>query len=178
MILPALDPANRGFDKNLTIHDRYVNEEDAEYVDVIHTSSGSGKKMLHTISASFGFKYNIGHVDYFPNGGKHQPHLDVCTGFGSRIWCGHSASMHYFYASLDARNQFNSINCRNYDEFKKFLDDKGSMRCDASNYGRMGYFSINTKATGKQYLKMDKHYPYIDAHSNNYLSKFINNPKI
>lgn len=48
-------------------NDIHLNKDDADYVDVIHTTSGS-----NLMSGSVGITDPIGHVDYFPNGGINQ----------------------------------------------------------------------------------------------------------
>lgn len=55
--LIGLDPASPGFEFNPVDLDP-LNKDDAEFVDVIHTT---GWKI--------GFTKRIGHVDFFPNGG-------------------------------------------------------------------------------------------------------------
>ena len=47
--------------------DQRLDTTDAEFVDVIHTNSGL------IILGALSFPYNIGHVDFYPNGGTSQP---------------------------------------------------------------------------------------------------------
>lgn len=56
----ALDPA-KPFFKNATPTSR-LDKTNAEFVDVIHTAC-----------SSFGLEQPIGHADFYPNGGVHQP---------------------------------------------------------------------------------------------------------
>jgi len=42
-----------------------LDETDAIFVDVIHTNAGQ-----------YGFDRSIGHMDFYPNGGKNQPDCD------------------------------------------------------------------------------------------------------
>lgn len=60
--ITGLDPASAGFQwpDNL----RSLNASDADFVDVIHTNS----KLL----VGFGVAAPIGHVDFYPNGGRWQ----------------------------------------------------------------------------------------------------------
>ncbi|KAG0443035.1 hypothetical protein HPB47_015357 [Ixodes persulcatus] len=55
--ITGLDPAIRGFE------DEHLDTDDADFVDVIHTSNG----ILH-----LGMRDPIGHVDFYPDGGGRQ----------------------------------------------------------------------------------------------------------
>ncbi|GFO19619.1 pancreatic lipase-related protein [Plakobranchus ocellatus] len=63
--ITGLDPAGPAFES----YSHYVRLDalDANFVDVIHTDAES------LISSGFGTRYSIGHVDFYPNGGQHQP---------------------------------------------------------------------------------------------------------
>lgn len=58
-VIPGLDPAAMWFHGEH--EDVRLDTSDAFFVDVIHTSS------------EYGITSGIGHVDFFPNGGKKQP---------------------------------------------------------------------------------------------------------
>lgn len=60
--ITATDPAGPTFEHNSVGEDLRLSEGDAEFVDVVHTDAGH-----------FGFIAPIGHVDYYPNGGRFQP---------------------------------------------------------------------------------------------------------
>ena len=55
-----MDPVGLLF-TNVDSADR-LDPTDADYVDVIHTDAGG-----------FGVSYNVGHIDFYPNGGSTQP---------------------------------------------------------------------------------------------------------
>lgn len=57
--ITGLDPAGPQFEGN--IPDERLSDDDADFVDVLHTDGGT-----------LGYEASIGHVDYFPNGGKRQ----------------------------------------------------------------------------------------------------------
>ena len=63
--ITALDPGRHGFDQESAEKLR-LTKEDAELVDVIHTSR-------------IGFLQAIGHVDFFPNGGESQVIVIYCS---------------------------------------------------------------------------------------------------
>lgn len=58
--ITATDPAGPGFEQ--LVPELRLNPNDAEFLDVIHTDVGH-----------YGFGGPIGHVDYYPNGGRSQP---------------------------------------------------------------------------------------------------------
>ncbi|EEC00284.1 lipase, putative, partial [Ixodes scapularis] len=53
-----LDPDNEGFE------DERLDRDDADFVDVIHSSNGVYE---------LGMREPMGHVDFYPNGGGDQP---------------------------------------------------------------------------------------------------------
>ena len=58
--------------------DRRLDTSDAEFVDVIHTNSGT------LIDGSLSFPQAIGHVDFFANGGHSQPGCDITSDLTSK----------------------------------------------------------------------------------------------
>lgn len=60
--ITALDPAGPKFESVRLTKNMRLCDEDANFVDVIHTDAGH-----------YGYTAPIGHVDYYPNGGFSQP---------------------------------------------------------------------------------------------------------
>lgn len=60
--ITATDPASPVFEHPEVDHNSRLSENDARFVDVIHTDIGGA-----------GFTKPIGHVDFYANGGKNQP---------------------------------------------------------------------------------------------------------
>lgn len=60
--ITATDPAGPTFEHSCIGEDLRLSEGDARFVDVVHSDAGH-----------FGFIAPIGHVDYYPNGGRLQP---------------------------------------------------------------------------------------------------------
>ena len=53
-----------------------LSRKDAHFVDVIHTNSGD------FLEGCLSIKWPIGHADFYPNGGMHQPGCQkICSGF-------------------------------------------------------------------------------------------------
>jgi Lipase len=65
-----------------------------------------------------GHNANLGHVDFYPNGGKAaQPGCD----FRSDIigGCSHGRSYRYFAESVEVKNGFMSFKCPSWDDYQK-----------------------------------------------------------
>ena len=115
-----LDPADPGFGWNDA--NGRLDKTDAEFVDVLHTNSGILLEGALTIKAP------IGHVDFYPAGGSHQPGCsEVCLGdlCGNldlddflRGGCSHLRANHYFRESiLSDSNKFLSWKCNSWKIF-------------------------------------------------------------
>jgi len=113
----GLDPAGPLFSSSRT--DNRLDPTDGKYVQVIHTNDG----ML-------GFGINMGHVDYYPNGGSSQPGcgLDLV---GS---CAHSRAYEYYAESL-LENHFVSQKCDTYRNF-------GNSLCNQNAVSLLGGYPI------------------------------------
>lgn len=95
----GLDPAGPFMSQKAS--DR-LDKGDAQFVEIIHTSSGKT-----------GMGLTIGHADFFPNGGKAQPGCNVdITGK-----CAHLRSFHLYAESLK-NNGFYAQKCSNYKNFE------------------------------------------------------------
>lgn len=65
MTFIALDPARPNFEGNTA--DERLDKTDANFVDVIHTNSAP------FLFGGAGYRGQLGHVDFYPNGGEYQP---------------------------------------------------------------------------------------------------------
>lgn len=63
--ITGLDPAGPSFQANAK--ETRLDPSDAEYVDVIHTDAATA------FIRGFGLEATLGHIDFYPNGGKSQP---------------------------------------------------------------------------------------------------------
>lgn len=91
-------------------------------VDVIHTDAGL-----------LGADISTGSVDFWPNGGVHQP---GCSS-GIEAICDHARSWKYFAESVASEDlKFDSIECDDYDGFKRrncsYKNEFNNMGIDAS----------------------------------------------
>uniref|UniRef100_A0A182SYA4 Lipase domain-containing protein n=1 Tax=Anopheles maculatus TaxID=74869 RepID=A0A182SYA4_9DIPT len=101
----GLDPALPGFTDQQP--DKLLDPSDAQFVDVMHTCAG----ML-------GHDRNLGHVDFWPNGGRvNQP---GCGGIDDFVGaCSHGRSYEYYAESIARPAAFKAYPCRSADEFRE-----------------------------------------------------------
>lgn len=99
-----------------------IDATDAKLVEVIHTCAGK-----------LGFEAALGHVDYWPNGGLHQPGcLDDPVGS-----CSHERS-YYLYAESLKTGNFKAWQCDSYELFSN-----GSCKNGVSSF--MGGITLDEK---------------------------------
>uniref|UniRef100_A0A4Q8K496 U94-Liphistoxin-Lsp1b_1 n=1 Tax=Liphistius sp. SGP-2016 TaxID=1905180 RepID=A0A4Q8K496_9ARAC len=139
--ITALDPASPLFEGyGESVH---VSRRDAALVDVIHTSAGTS-----VLSGELGMTEAVGHMDFYPNGGKKQP---GCSG----LICYHMRALDLFTSSIGDRCEFRSISCENYDIF----DDGGCFQ-PTQVWGRMGYYANLASGRGIMYLATTGDVPF------------------
>lgn len=114
----GLDPAGPYFTKKNT--DNRLDETDAKFVQVIHTTDGT-----------LGFGSSIGHADYYPNNGWGQPGCGM-TGLS----CSHSRSYDFYTESLYS-GDFISLACKDWKNYKKG-------RCMDNDQSFMGKIDVDT----------------------------------
>jgi pimeloyl-ACP methyl ester carboxylesterase len=119
----ALDPAGPYFDVQPA--EKRVMKTDAEFVDVIHTNSGS------ILSLCLSYKGALGHVDFYPNGGSHQAGCtDICLASYCNEWnlidlfngaCSHGRVNDLYVESIlhaPHTDVFLSKSCDSWDHFE------------------------------------------------------------
>ncbi|XP_050314507.1 phospholipase A1-like [Anthonomus grandis grandis] len=132
-VIVGLDPAGPLFLK--LFPDRRLSEDDAQHVQVIHSCAGV-----------LGVDYNVGHADFWPNGGHIQP------GCSLDVSCYHGRSYYYFNESLTS-SLFMAKTCGSYTSYTK-------SKCEDNAFVIMGGLSINTTLSGTFYLETNSSSPY------------------
>ncbi|XP_060837208.1 pancreatic lipase-related protein 2-like [Rhopalosiphum padi] len=110
-----------------------INKNDAAFVDIIHTNGNS-----------FGLFKLLGHIDFYPNGGKVQWNctiLDRITGGA----CSHAKAFDYFAHSISNREEYEAFRCTSWNAYK--AGDCGEF----VNSTYMGEH-VDKKQTGSYYL--------------------------
>lgn len=136
--ITGLDPAGPKFTNEEK--DFRLDESDASYVDVIHTNAGF-----------LGTSQRVGDIDFYPNGGKHQPGCLV------NVVCSHVRATQYFIASVKGSCSWTAYPCDDYQSFKQ-------KKCPASGCNgtcpSMGFEADSPKGYGKFYLSTDENDPF------------------
>nr|CAI5836298.1 unnamed protein product [Callosobruchus analis] len=131
-----------------------LDETDAAFVDVIHSN---GENL---ILGGLGSSQPMGHVDFFPNGGRMQKgcsHLFVgavtdiiwSTAVEGRSLCNHRRAYKFFIDSISPRCHFPAFPCGSYDDF---LAGKCFPCTEGRQCGNMGYYADRSKGRGQLYL--------------------------
>ncbi|XP_060851334.1 pancreatic triacylglycerol lipase-like [Rhopalosiphum padi] len=136
--ITGLDPAAPGYE-TISVHLPHLNKEDAEFVDIIHTSGGT-----------IGFFKSIGHVDFFPNSGTApQPGCYSLFKLLDFMHCSHSRSYELYADSVYHKNSLVAVNCSSWEDYK-------CNKCENNTRAFMGHdalpsvrgnFFLNTKKT-------------------------------
>lgn len=101
----VLDPANPGFG-DLEDDNERLDASDADFVDIVHTCSGV-----------LGFQKNLGHVDFFPNGGiSTQPGCGFLVDFVGA--CSHARAFRFFAESIRSKLGFMASTCNSWADYK------------------------------------------------------------
>ncbi|KAF6197980.1 hypothetical protein GE061_007725 [Apolygus lucorum] len=172
--ITGLDPAGPLFESQDPV-DR-LDSTDASFVDVIHSNGET------LILGGLGSSQPMGHVDFYPNGGRMQK---GCTNLfvgavSDIIWsgavlearslCNHRRAYKFFTDSVSAKCQFPAMPCHSYDAFL-------AGQCFPCPQGKgcpnMGYYADATKARGTLYLVTRDEEPFC-AHQ--YLVKIESSP--
>ncbi|XP_027698364.1 lipase member I-like isoform X2 [Vombatus ursinus] len=104
--ITGLDPAGPFF-SGKPPHKR-LDYTDAQFVDVIHSDSNA-----------LGIKQPLGHIDFYPNGGKTQPGCPKSIFSGaSFIKCNHQRAVHLFMTSLEAKCDLTAYPCHSHKDYR------------------------------------------------------------
>lgn len=140
--ITGLDPAEPCFQG--APEEVRLDPSDAMFVDVIHTDSSP---IIPNIG--FGMSQKVGHLDFYPNGGKHMPGcqknilstiVDVnglWSGTRDFFACNHLRSYKYYASSILHPDGFLGYPCASYSEFEKNM----CFPCPAGGCPKMGHFA-------------------------------------
>ncbi|XP_060028125.1 lipase member I isoform X1 [Erinaceus europaeus] len=104
--ITGLDPAGPKFSGKPSM-DR-LDYTDAKFVDIIHSDVNG-----------LGINEPLGHIDFYPNGGKKQPGCPKTIFSGIEfIKCDHQRAVYLFMATLETKCNFISFPCASYNDYK------------------------------------------------------------
>ncbi|KAI1305873.1 Pancreatic lipase-related protein 2 [Halotydeus destructor] len=135
--ITGLDPRARDF-QGYGSHAKlpYLNDQDADFVDIIHTSAvDNGGDDDDVSNGLFGMSTLAGHADFFPNGGQEQP---FCLGI---LRCSHDRAVLYFTASLTTDRNiwphlFSKSASSHQDYVNIFYQDSKARQLSSASSGR------------------------------------------
>ncbi|XP_078685692.1 pancreatic triacylglycerol lipase-like isoform X2 [Branchiostoma floridae x Branchiostoma belcheri] len=152
--ITALDPAEPGF-QGRPRHVR-LDPSDAVFVDAIHTDGEEG------MDIGFGMSQPVGHLDFYPNGGRDQP---GCTdNLFNSIWdhgwyhgakffvtCNHKRAHRLFVESVRSACPWRGYPCSGRDAFRR----GDCLTCGAAGCYKMGYDAVEkTPPSGTELVKL------------------------
>jgi len=156
----GLDPAQPFFD--LAGPEQRIDKDDAEFVDIIHTNSG----MIW--DGCLSIKKSLGHADFYPAGGVHQPGcVEACIIPDIMCYnvsiedlikggCSHSRANEYFQESILAGaggDQFLAWNCASWEDFE-------DGNCCGGEEVVMGEWIDTGLTEGKYFLQVGEESPF------------------
>ncbi|GAB1609655.1 pancreatic triacylglycerol lipase-like, partial [Argonauta hians] len=167
--ISGLDPSGPYFEN--TGAKVRLDPTDADFVDAIHSDVG------YIIGLGLGMESQVGHVDFYPNGGKFQPGCPQFKISGSIVggvigWlnkltpgakaafvCSHKRAEKFYIESINSACPFYSYKCSN-------VADLNSGKCfhKHGQLGKMGFHADKSEARGKHMLKTFKTQPYCAHH--------------
>nr|AIY34732.1 lipase 3b [Lygus lineolaris] len=131
----GLDPAGPFYSKG---DEMRISKNSAEFVDIIHTA-----KWIE------GIHDEVGHVDFYPNGGY--PFQPGC-GWDIAGFRSHRRAYWLFASSVLNPGGFLAVQCDNWHNFK-------NGKCKGNNVTEMGQ-NVSPKARGKYFLRTGSKMPY------------------
>ncbi|XP_002917576.2 pancreatic lipase-related protein 2 isoform X2 [Ailuropoda melanoleuca] len=155
--ITGLDPAQPCFQD--TPEEVRLDPSDAMFVDVIHTDSSPFIPFL-----GLGMSQKVGHLDFYPNGGKHMAGCQknrlstiidmdgIWNGAVESVACNHLRSLKYYSSSILHPDGFLGYPCDSYNEF----EENGCFPCPAEGCPQMGHyadqFQGKTNAVGQTFF--------------------------
>ncbi|XP_001198442.2 pancreatic lipase-related protein 2 [Strongylocentrotus purpuratus] len=154
--ITAMDPAGPYFRGPQLHPDCRLDRTDALFVDVIHTDGTNTSSFIMGMNG-LGLQEQIGHQDFYPNGGKHMPGCLPLT------HCSHYRAVYYFTQSISTCSYQATHRCDSWD-----LIANVKSRCPAYparkkgkiSKPRMGYYADSSHGEGAFYLRTGGSFPY------------------
>ncbi|XP_071120830.1 pancreatic lipase-related protein 2-like [Mytilus edulis] len=167
--ITGLDPAEPNY-KGTDVRVR-LDPGDANFVDVVHTDGSPFDEI-----SGYGLIDPVGHIDFYPNGGKNQPgctkgswinlfshsYSRGISGTESSISCSHSRSIALFTESINGDCRFRAFPCDSFNSFKngQCMACGSDTPCPIMGINADKYENTDRKPRGKFYLATGKSDPY------------------
>ncbi|XP_041477515.1 pancreatic lipase-related protein 2-like [Lytechinus variegatus] len=153
--ITGMDPAGPYFRGPQVNQDCRLDKTDALFVDVIHTDGTNSSSFIMGMNGA-GLQEQIGHQDFYPNGGKHMPGCLPLT------HCSHYRAVYYFTQSISTCAYQATRRCDSWDliENVKQCPAFPPRKKDKNSRPRMGYHADPAHAEGAYYLRTGGSFPY------------------
>jgi len=162
--ITGLDPAGplfEGYSPKVRL-----DKTDADYVDVIHSNGDS------LIIGGLGAWEPIGHVDFYPNGGRAQRGCqnlligglyDFIYSYSTknesyRYLCNHRRAYKLFTDSISPKCKFTAFPCDSYEKFES--GQCFTCNSEVGECGELGYYSNQSPGRGSLYLLTREEEPF------------------
>lgn len=169
--ITALDPSGPYFESTDTAV--RLDPTDATFVDAIHTDSGTA------LDFGLGMRQSIGHIDFFPNGGKFQPgcphnkfpativggivgwlnNITLKESVKTTFLCSHKRSEFLFVESINTPCSFTTYECNSEAD----LHSGKCVHTDSAT-GRLGYHADKALGRGRHMLETFDAAPFCAYH--------------
>ncbi|KAL3869916.1 hypothetical protein ACJMK2_042538 [Sinanodonta woodiana] len=163
--ITGLDPAAPNFvDTDPLVR---LDHTDAGFVDIIHTDDSEFDYV-----SGYGMFDPVGHVDFYPNGGKYQPGCSEKTvsnlmytayykGLENAediLSCSHSRAISLFIESINSECHFTAFRCPSLEDLDR--NEGNCMRCEPNGCPKLGFLADQSLARGSFYLRTRPDDPY------------------
>ncbi|XP_050738745.1 inactive pancreatic lipase-related protein 1-like [Eriocheir sinensis] len=146
--LTGMDPAGPEFHHQS--ESGRIDKSDAEFVQIIHSNGGG------ILEGCVGMEEASGHVDFYPNGGEHQPGCTIGGDWMDLLvgGCSHGKCYKYWMESIRGQLPFVSRPCQDWETYT-------SDGCNTCGQGclEMG-FHVNRSLEGQYFLATNRQEPY------------------
>nr|XP_054771822.1 pancreatic lipase-related protein 2-like isoform X1 [Lytechinus pictus] len=146
--ITGLDPAGPEFGGSLTSAECRLDPTDAMFVDVIHTDGEI------IVAGGFGLMDELGHQDFYPNGGESQPGCVI------NPVCDHMRALDLFFESITNSPTTKFTSMRTAIDWHR-MEEGDYLQCNQTvSCPTMGYWAEKRKGEGVYYLETKDSPPY------------------
>jgi hypothetical protein len=162
----GLDPAGPIFVQNKHgLETHMIKHTDGEFVDIIHTCGALNPHAFTMFRASrLGDLHQLGHADFYPNGGARQPGCGSVTGALGSAGCAHGRANKYYIESVSTDDDaFATVICNTNGtpfpacEKHDYLGDAPKSQYDGVH---MGFHATRPTSRTLYYLDIDPSPPF------------------
>ncbi|XP_066146090.1 lipoprotein lipase-like [Euwallacea fornicatus] len=140
--ITGLDPAGPSWSNESMTKEERLNEQDANFVDVVHTDI-----------QLYGFTHPCGHVDFYPNGGTNQP---GCPDSDQDANCNHHRATRIFIESVNKKVEASEVNFKEDEEFNILVTPKET-KFQVAVFGE----HVDTSVRGVFYFETNHSEPFL-----------------